>query len=93
MHRLSSYGENLVTTSMKDSHFDHDYQVTTENNGIKFAFALTAYDNNTTFVDESEYGHVSAMHVQWGIDDDSYSEIKIPTRICTSDELGLGESE
>ena len=74
LHRLNGYSENLVTTSVKDSYFDHDYEVSTERNGLKFAFALTAYDNNTAYVDESEYGHVSAMYVQWGIEDDSYSE-------------------
>ena len=74
LHRLNRYSENLLTTSVKDSYFDHDYEISTENNGLKFAFALTAYDNNTAYVDESEYGHVTAMYVQWGIEGDSYSE-------------------
>ena len=74
-----------MTTSVKDSYFDQNYQVSTSKNGLKFAFALTAYDNNTAYVDESEYGHVSAMYVQWGIDDDSYSEKPIATRHCPMD--------
>ena len=45
LYRLNYFGETLVTTSMSDSHFDTDFQVTSEQHGLKFAFALTAYDS------------------------------------------------
>ena len=92
VHRLNTFGENLITTSSKDSHFDDSYVITTESTGLKFAFALTAYDTNYDYVDESEYGHVSAMYSRWGIENDnSYSETKIPVRHCTPEELGITE--
>ena len=72
MHRLTRFGENLVTTYVIDSNFSEDFVVSTETKGLKFAFALTAYDNNYDYVDESEYGHVSAMFVQWGIESNAY---------------------
>ena len=93
MHRLSLYGENLVTTSAKDSHYDQDYVISTQKNGIKFAFALTAYDNNVTWVDESEYGTVGAMYHQWGLDGEAVNKTKIVSRPCTLEELGVGGNE
>ena len=53
-------GETLVTLSMRDAYFTSDYIMSTETHGLKFAFALTAYDTATEFVDESDYGELSA---------------------------------
>ena len=45
---------------MRDAYFTSDYIMSTETHGLKFAFALTAYDTATEFVDESDYGELSA---------------------------------
>ena len=94
MHRLNSFGETLVTMSTIDSFFDSSYIVSSEEHGIRFAFALTAYDNNQAdYVDESEYGQVSAIYAQWGIDSHDYSDTKIPIRQCKPEELGIVKGE
>ena len=72
--RLHQAGETLVTLSMRDSNFNDTYIVSSEEHGLKFAFALTAYDTNYDYVDESDYGSVSAKYAQWGIEGHSYTE-------------------
>ena len=58
-----------MTLSTRDSFFTEDDVISTSENGVKFAFALTAYDNQVEYVDESEYAYISAKYAQWGLDD------------------------
>ena len=94
MHRLNSFGETLVTMSTIDSFYNSSYVASTEEHDIKFAFALTAYDNQTEFIDQSEYGHISALYASWGLEDShAYASTKIPLRHCSPEELGIVEGE
>ena len=43
---------------MRDSYFEDDFVISTQEHGLKFAFALTAYDENVDYIDESEYGEI-----------------------------------
>ena len=90
LQRLMNNGETLVTLSMRDSYFNDDFVMSTEEHGLQFAFALTAYDNKVEFVDESEYGYVSAKYATWGLDGHSYSDTNVPIHHCSPEELGLG---
>ena len=61
MLRLEGYRETMVTTSVRDSYFDTSHIISSEDNGLRFAFAVTAADGSTDFVDESEYGEIIAV--------------------------------
>ena len=89
--RLVQNGETLVTLSMRDTYFEDDFVMSSEEHKLKFAFALTAYDENVEYEDESEYGSISAKYATWGIVGHSYSDIDIPIRKCTAEELGIVE--
>ena len=78
---------------MRDSYFNDEFVMSTEEHGLRFAFALTAYDNQVEYIDESEYGYVSAKYATWGIEGHNYSDIEIPIHHCTPEELGLGEKD
>ena len=78
---------------MRDSYFEEDFVISSQEHGLKFAFALTAYDENVAWVDESEYGEIQAKYATWGIYGHSYSEVNIPIRQCTEKELGIVEGE
>ena len=67
--------------------------MSTKDHGLKFAFALTAYDNKTDYVDESEYGEIYAQQVTWGIQNHFIEEFEIPIRHCTSEELGIADGQ
>ena len=61
MLRLERYRETLLTTSVRDSYFDTNHIISSQDNGLRFAFALTSADGSTDFVDESEYGEIIAV--------------------------------
>ena len=48
--------------STRDSYFDSSFIMSTEEHGLKFAFAFTAYDDNVEYEDVSEYGSVKAYY-------------------------------
>ena len=52
--------------SMKDTFFSPEYLFSSDE-GMQFAFALTAYDNNRDPIDDPSYGKVSAKIVSWGL--------------------------
>ena len=65
MQRLVKFEETVVTMSVRDSHYTPDDTITTED-GLKFAFAITAYDSNREPIDDPRYGQVVAKIVSWG---------------------------
>ena len=67
MQRLVLFEETVVTMSVRDSHYTPDFNITSED-GLKFAFAITAYDSNREPIDDPRYGRVVAKIVSWGQD-------------------------
>lgn len=55
MQRLSVYGDTTVMMSIRDTHFDSDFQITSED-GLKFAVAILAYDGDPEPIDDPRYG-------------------------------------
>ena len=70
MQRLLLYGETVVTMSVRSSHFNTSYQFGSED-GLQFAFAITAYDGNRSITEDPDIGLVKAKIVSWGIDKDA----------------------
>ena len=55
MQLLSVYGETVVTMSVRDSHYDSDFAISSEI-GLKFAVAIIEYDGNPEPIDDPRYG-------------------------------------
>ena len=60
---------------------------------MQFAFGVTAYDSNAEPIDDPDYGQVVARYASWGLGGGSGTDvsIKIPTKPCTKELLGIGE--
>ena len=72
MARLLRYGETVVTMSVRESYFDTNYTFGSED-GLSFAFAITAYDGNRSVTEDPDYGVVKVKIVSWGIEEDAQS--------------------
>ena len=55
MQLLTVYGETVVTMSVRDSHYDSNFNISSEN-GLKFAVAIIEYDGNPEPIDDPRYG-------------------------------------
>ena len=90
MVRLLRYGETVVTMSVRESYFDTNHTFGSED-GIAFAFAITAYDGDRSVTEDPDYGTVKAKIVSWGIEKDEQGLAggELETHLCTRQELGL----
>ena len=71
MHRLIKFGETIVTTSVKDSHYDMeevfpDDIVDLVSDKFQIAFALSAFDSNPDPIDDPKFGQIYARYDSWG---------------------------
>ena len=55
MQLLTVYGETVVTMSVRDSHYDSNFNISSES-GLKFAVAIIEYDGNPEPIDDPRYG-------------------------------------
>ena len=77
---------------MTDSFFTEE-PFTTED-GFSVAFALSAYDSETEFIEDPDYGTLKAYHYEWGFEASQGSRWReIETRSCTEEDLYLNEDE
>ena len=79
--------------SVRDSYFDSDFELTTED-GFMIAFGITAYDDVEESIDDASYGRLKGFYKTW--DNDNNHGIKfeeIPIKQCTRAQLGLPEIE
>ena len=76
--------------SVRDSHFDSDYEFTTDQ-GFAVAFALTAYDDNPERIEDPTIGTLKAYYKTWGIKEGSQGVDfeELPIEYCTRSQLGL----
>ena len=54
--------------SVEDSYFNSSYVFSTDD-GLKFAFGITAYDSNQEVIEDPDYGEIKAKFYGWGLDD------------------------
>ena len=88
--KVVGWGDSAVVESREDSYFNSSF-VWSSDEGMQFAFGITAYDGNQEPIDDPDYGSVVARYVTWGLDDDvpGTQSTPIPTRYCTDEDLGL----
>ena len=91
------YGETVVTMSVRNSYFNTSYEYGTED-GLQFAFAITAYDGNRSITEDPDIGLVKAKIVSWGIAEDAQGVVNdldggMPLYTCSRAELGLDEEK
>ena len=89
MQLLTVYGETVVTMSVRDSHYDSNFNISSEN-GLKFAVAIIEYDGNPEPIDDPRYGQIVAQTFSWGFaDQQGVSVQKMGLHRCTEEELNL----
>lgn len=82
-----------IASATEDSAFDDDYQFSLEKDGLNFAIAFTAYDNETEPILHPEYGKLIFNSWSWGFTNSFKSERKIlPSHSCDKTELGLDKT-
>lgn len=81
--KLLEFREPTIMMSVRDSYLDTDFEFTSEQ-GLRFAFALTAYDENQEPIEDPSYGQVKAYYKSWGIKDSNNVDFEeLPTVYCT----------
>ena len=85
-----------IMSTINDNFFTPDDQVTSAN-GINISAALTKYDDETEDILDPTYGEIVFMRYFWGTQEDgeykSGREKLSSQHKCTSDELGLGDTD
>ena len=74
LHQLKSFGETVITSSEKESHYDFEYAFPDDIEDLYYdnfniAFGITAYDGNFEPIDDPKYGRVIARYISWGFAD------------------------
>lgn len=91
--KLLEFREPMIMASVRDSHFDADFQFTSEE-GLMIAFGITAYDDNEEPIEDPQYGHLKAYYKSWGLEEGHGVHFReLPTETCSRAELGLPEEE
>ena len=84
------FGDTLTYRSVEDSYFNSSHVVTSDQ-GLKFAFGITAYDSNQEVIEDLDYGEIKAKFYGWGNDAvmgaDELGDLN--THTCTPEELGV----
>ena len=75
MERLIAFGDTVVTMSERNAHFKTradaspdppDGFTSNKEDGMQFAFAITAYDSETESIEDPQYGNLKAKLHTWG---------------------------
>ena len=77
--------------SVDDGYFNSSY-VFSSDDGLRFAYGITAYDDNPEIVEDLDYGEVKATFRTWGegVEGTIKKDDKaLKTHPCTEEELGL----
>lgn len=95
MQRLAFKLETVVTESVREDHFDSadPEDAIGSSNGLNFAFGISAYDTDTSLIEDPRYGLMSAEIVSWGFGEEGEvgSDGPLGIHACTEEELGLVE--
>lgn len=88
--KLLTFDETDVMVSKRDSFFDADFVY---DEGIFYAFGITAYDSNDQPIEDPTYGVLKPYYKSWGIKENvkGVDFEELPTRKCKTAELHIGE--
>ena len=84
--KVTNYGDSTIIQSISDSKFTADFKWTSsEDDGMQFAFGVTAYDSNQEPIDDPTYGRVVARYQTWGMGGEMGSGLSdpIPMKKCS----------
>ena len=59
--KVTGYADTQIIESKEDSFFDSDY-IWSSQDGMQFAFGITAYDDNEEAIEDLDYGQVVARY-------------------------------
>ena len=89
LNKVIKYGDSDVNESRVDAYFNSSFVWSSED-GMQFAYGITAYDAEQEPIDDPDYGSLVATYLTWGLDDVRGSQsTTIPTRYCTDEDLGF----
>ena len=94
MERLLAFGDTVVTMSVRNAHFSAADLVNdgfSSDEGMKFAFGITAYDGEQESIEDPRYGTVKATLNTWGFAAQGEMSVggEFETHTCSKEELGL----
>ena len=88
--RVFGFGDTKIIESHQESYLNDTFIISSDQ-GLNFAYGLTAYDENQEIVEDPSYGVVKAKIGTWGLDGKHI--IGRPEALtdhpCTKEELGL----
>ena len=90
--RVFGFGDTKTIQSYQNNYYNDTF-VYSSDAGLKFAFGVTAYDNNRENIEDPDYGVVKAKVNSWGLSDSNevIARSNFDTHPCTKEELGLDE--
>ena len=92
LSQLYDFGDTNIFSSTIENNYDSDF-IFSSDDGLQFAFGITAYDGNSPFADDPDYGEIVARYQTWGFGSNGAGlSAPIPMRRCEKDDFGLGES-
>ena len=101
MEKLIQFGDTIVTMSIRNAHFqtrvdaspdEPDGFTSNKEDGMQFAFGITAYDSNTEIIEDPQYGNLKARLHAWGFGAQGEGGGgELETHPCTQEELGLSD--
>ena len=85
--KLVLFDETDIMVSQRDAHFGYDYSFS---DGLAFAFAVTAYDDELESIEDPSIGTIRPFYKSWGLKGSGEVDFEpIPTRPCTPAELHI----
>ena len=88
---MQGYGDTNVSINIKDYYFD-DNKVLTDTMGFNVAFGLSDFDGKSDFIEDPDYGTMTAVYRAWGFEDASGTGVEeLSTRRCVASDFGLDE--
>ena len=85
--KLVQFDETDIMVSQRDAYFEYDYSYS---DGLAFAFAVTAYDDELESIEDPTIGIIRPYYKSWGLKDTGGVDFEpIPTRPCTTAELHI----
>ena len=82
--------DSKLIINYQENYYDSSFVMSVED-GLQFAFGISAYDNNSEPIDDPAYGEVKARITTWGFNDTIGINVGEPLAVkpCSKEQLGL----
>ena len=89
---MNDYADTMIQSYLLEFYFTDD-DVLTNQLGFNVAFGLTEFDGSSEFIEDPDYGTMSAKIRQWGFEGPHGTIVEsVDTHRCKLEEFGLDEN-